>query len=114
MEARPRARAGDEVVSMTSSADRPHCWDPDAVPGTAPPPAVVSEQILVVDGERFRVSEHRRQDRYHCYSYDWLTGPNPGYGFGSSAPQQSNEDHTTAIRYFLADFDPDTGYLSEP
>ena len=24
------------------------------------------------------------------------------------------QEHTTAIRYFLADIDPDTGYLSEP
>ena len=99
---------------MTSSADGQHGWDPDAVPGIAPPPAVVSEQILVVDGARFLVSEHPRQDPYHLYSYDWLTGPNPGYGFGSSGPQLTMEGHKTAIRSFLADIDPDTGYLSEP
>ena len=60
------------------------------------------------------MSEHLGQRGYHVYSYDWPTGPNPGDGFGSSGPQQSTEEHTTAISYFLADIDPDTGYLSEP
>jgi hypothetical protein len=46
---------------MASSADRQQAWDPDAVPGLAPPPAVLSEQVLVVDGERFLVSEHTRR-----------------------------------------------------
>ena len=99
---------------MTSSADRQQGWDPDAVPGIAPPPAVGSEQILVVDGERFLVSDHLGHGRYHVYRYDWLTGHNPGYGFDSAGPQQSMRDHTTAIRSFLADIDPDNGYLSEP
>ena len=86
---------------MTSSADRQQGWDPDAGPGMAPPPAAGSEQLLVVNGERFLVSEHLDQGRRHVYSDDWLTGPNPGYGFGSSGSRQSMQDHTTAIRYFL-------------
>ena len=60
------------------------------------------------------MSEHLGQRGYHVYSYDWPTGPNPGDGFGSSGPQQSAGEHTTAISYFLADIDPDPGYLSEP
>ena len=99
---------------MPHSADGQQDWEPDAVPGLAPPPpAAVSEQILVVEGERFLVGEHPRQGRSHVYSYDWLTGTNPGYGFGSSGPKQTTDDHVTAIRSFLAGIDPETGYLSE-
>lgn len=98
---------------MTSGADHHETQDPDAVPGLAPPPpAPVSGQILVVDGEQFVLREHLRQ--YRVYSYDWLTGPNPGYGFSSSSEQvQHLDDHITAIRSFLSDIDPDTGYLGD-
>jgi hypothetical protein len=90
-------------------------WDPDAVPGLAPPPPeALSEQVLVVDGERFVVREHPRQGGLHVYSYDWLTGPNARYGFGSGGPEQQTSEHVAAIRAFLRDIDPATGYLSEP
>lgn len=50
------------------------------------------------------------------YHYDWLTGPNPGYGFaGGTCPPSTltDEDHIEAIRDFLAEIDPETGYLSD-
>ena len=57
--------------------------------------------------------EHLGQGLYHVYSYDWLTGPNPGYGFGSSGPQQSMQEHHRQP-LLPRRIDPDTGYLGEP
>lgn len=63
-----------------------------------------------VDGELFAVSEGTRGDN----GYIWLTGPNPGYGFGESGPfERSLDDHRAAIRNFLDQIDPETGYLEE-
>jgi hypothetical protein len=96
------------------STDRQRRRGAPAVPAVAPsPPAALTEEVLVVDGERFLLREHAASGRGHVYSYDWLTGPNPGYGFGSSGPSQSPDDHVTAIRGFLSEIDPDTGYLAD-
>jgi hypothetical protein len=97
---------------MKSEPDRPETYDPLAVPGLAPPePAALWEQMVVVEGEQFVLRERVRNGRSHVYDYDWLTGPNPGYGFSSSGPEQSMDDHEAAIRDFLQGIDPDTGYL---
>ena len=63
-----------------------------------------------VDGERFRVTGAAGR-----YDYLWLTGPN-GYGFGSSSnvPEVvTHEEHEEAIRSFLGQIDPDTGYIKD-
>jgi hypothetical protein len=65
---------------------------------------------LDVDGERFAV----RQAGDSGTVYDWLSGPNQGYGFGSSGiPDRSVEEHQESIRGFLAMIDPNTGYIGE-
>ena len=65
---------------------------------------------LDVDGERFAI----RQAEDGGTSYDWLSGPNEGYGFGSSErPNQSVEEHRESIRAFLAMIDPNTGYIGD-
>jgi hypothetical protein len=65
---------------------------------------------LEVDGELFVL----RPDEYGGTDYTWLSGPNPGYGFGESpTPDRSVDEHRESIRAFLADIDPDTGYLTE-
>jgi hypothetical protein len=47
-------------------------------------------------------------------AYDWVSGPNEGYGFGSSGiADQSVEEHRDSIRAFLAMIDPDTGYIGD-
>jgi len=85
-----------------------------AVPGLAPPlPAALSEEAVVVDGEQFVLRERVPESNAYVYDYDWLTGPNPGYGFSSSGPKQSPEDHMAAIRVFLRGIDPGTGYLAD-
>ena len=70
---------------------------------------------IVVAGETFEV----RQSAPGQFSYTWLSGPNPGYGFTSrlgyaamDEPPLAAEDlHTTAIAEFLAAVDPATGFL---
>jgi hypothetical protein len=63
---------------------------------------------LDVDGEVFTV----RRAADGGTAYDWLSGPNDGYGFGSSGlPIRSAEEHRESIRIFLAQIDPATGYI---
>ena len=63
---------------------------------------------LDVDGERFAI----RRTGDGGTAYDWLSGPNKGYGFGSSGtPDRPVEEHREHIRAFLAMIDPDTGYI---
>jgi hypothetical protein len=65
---------------------------------------------LDVDGERFAM----RRAGDGGTAYDWLSGPNEGYGFGSSGiPDQSVEEHRDSIRAFLAMIDPTTGYIGD-
>ncbi|MBB4136959.1 hypothetical protein [Gordonia humi] len=87
---------------------------------------------IVVDGETFIV---RQTDG--VWTYDWVSGPNPNYGFsgrvrgfeyidagagtilpGSGkyvdpAPDTPPPDHEEAIRDFLAMIDPETGYIGD-
>jgi hypothetical protein len=65
---------------------------------------------LDVDGERFAI----RRGEDGGTDYDWLSGPNKGYGFGSSeTPNRSIEEHQESIRAFLALIDPNTGYIGD-
>jgi hypothetical protein len=53
---------------------------------------------LDVEGERFAI--RRFGDGT---VYDWLSGPNKGYGFGSSgSPNRSVEEHQQSIGVFQA------------
>jgi len=78
-----------------------------------PQPEVFTDLgTVTVDGERFAV---RRRDGDGSHHYDWLSGPNHGYGFsvsGGAAPV-GEERHVTAVRGFLAGVDTATGYLAE-
>ncbi|KAA9146218.1 hypothetical protein F6B41_15945 [Microbacterium lushaniae] len=68
---------------------------------------------FTVDGETFAV---RRRDSDGSCHYDWVSGPNDGYGFSVSGGYEpvTREWHVAAIRDFLAGIDPATGYLSYP
>ena len=90
-----------------------HERDPLAVPGVyrgsddAPGPVLFT---LTVDGETFIV----RRAAGGGTTYDWVSGPNEGYGFGSSGPPvQSAAEHREHIRTFLAMIDPVTGYIGD-
>ena len=46
--------------------------------------------------------------------YDWVSGPNENYAFGSSGGQNMTEDwHRENIRKFLTMIDPATGCIAE-
>jgi hypothetical protein len=83
----------------------------DAQPGVAPDdpdPDAEPPFELEVDGEVFEVEYSSSRGS----SYTWLTGPSPGYGFGSSGPKPpSLDDHRQAIRGFLEQIDPETGHI---
>ena len=65
---------------------------------------------LDVDGERFAI----RRAGDGGIACDWLSGPNKGYGFGSSGtPDRPVEEHREHIRDFLAMIDPHTGYIGD-
>ncbi len=54
---------------------------------------------LEVDGEVFVL----RRGEDGGTQYDWTSGRNPGYGFGSSAsPDRPEEEHRRSIRDFSA------------
>jgi len=67
---------------------------------------------IEVDGEAFEVVA--RGDRPGQDDYTWISGPNPGYGFSSASSDgraSTMADREAAIRNFLAQVDPETGYL---
>jgi hypothetical protein len=75
--------------------------------GDAEPPNRVQ-----VDGEVFDVVAER--DRPGQVHYTWVSGPNPGYGFStgtSDGREMSDADIEASIRNFLAQVDPETGYI---
>lgn len=70
----------------------------------------VEERRVSVDGQDFRVHD----GEFGGMAFDWLNGKNPGYGFGSSWPSAQTptlEELRAAIRVFLAQVDPVTGYI---
>jgi len=82
---------------------------PAVYPGTEGRPGPVLF-TLDVDGERFAV----RRAGDGGTGYDWLSGPNEGYGFGSSAPADlPAAEHRKHIRAFLGMIDPETGYIGD-
>jgi len=83
--------------------------DRTALPGVAPHEATAPATRLECDGEVFEV----RRDEHGGTSYTWLSGPNPGYGFGMSPASDDVEQHLRNIRGFLTMIDPRTGYIEE-
>jgi hypothetical protein len=65
-----------------------------------------------VDGEVFDVAA--RRGRPGQYQFDWVSGPNPGYGFAagtSGGRVMDSAEIEESIRDFLASVDPETGYI---
>ena len=82
-----------------------------AAPGVAPssPTDGQAASRLEVDGEAFEL----RSDGFGETHYDWISGPNPGYGFSTSPSPGSYEQHQANIRTFLSMIDPTTGYIED-
>jgi len=67
---------------------------------------------IVVDGEHFDVKE--RPDEPGVYELRRTSGPNEGYGFATSTysgESQTEAELEDAIRNFLSQVDPTTGYI---
>lgn len=83
-----------------------------AEPGVAEPEARVHIARLTVENEVFDVSADPR--RLGSYDYDWVSGPNEGYGFSESRSDRQPttlEEHVEGIRTFLTQVDPVTGHI---
>ncbi|MFV2116153.1 hypothetical protein ACFHW0_27980 [Micromonospora sp. LOL_025] len=79
---------------------------------TRPRYAPVDPIVVTVDGQDFRVREREKPGEY---DFDWLNGPHD-YGFGISraaGAAMTVPEMKEAIRDFLAEIDPATGYLKE-
>ncbi|MFF3856394.1 hypothetical protein [Micromonospora sp. NPDC002575] len=87
--------------------------NPRAVPGLRPDTAGSADatsRTLDVDGETFVL----RSNGFGGTDYTWLSGPNPGYGFGvSPTANLSLDEHIKNIRGFLDIVDPTTGYIED-
>ncbi len=90
---------------------------------TEPGPGLVPEHLrtryaddrvtMTVDGQEFGI--RTRADEPATYDFDWLNGPHD-YGFalsGAAGRAMSVPEMEEAIRDFLAEIDPATGYLRE-
>jgi hypothetical protein len=68
---------------------------------------------FTVDGETFTI---RRRDDDGSLHYDWISGPNDGYGFSvfCGVGPIGRERHSADIREFLSAIDPETGYFYDP
>jgi len=93
---------------------RPAEPEENALPALAPaaPPGLDPVE-LVVDGEIFVVT--RRADTPGTYDFDWISHP-ASYGFTVGSSSDWRPDHvelTEEIRTFLAQNDPESGYLRD-
>jgi hypothetical protein len=84
--------------------------DSHAVPAVYPARPGPVLFTLDVDGELFAIGQGEDDGT----AYNWLSGPNKGYGFASSGPpNRSVEEHQESIRVFLTMIDPKTGYIED-
>jgi hypothetical protein len=68
----------------------------------------------VVHPRRRRRTVRRSPGWRRRHRYDWLSGPNKGYGFGSrGTPNRPVEEHRESTRAFLAMIDPNMGYIGD-
>ena len=81
-------------------------------PAPQDPRTFVELGTFTVDAETFSA---RRSEDDGSTHYDWVSGPNAGYGFSTSGGTEplSRERHLAGIRDFLAGIDPATGYLAD-
>jgi hypothetical protein len=86
-------------------------WRPFPMQHPADPAAALPVRVSV-DGEEFEITASpERPGEYH---YAWISGPNAGYGFSSASSDgrpSTTDDHEEAIRSFLGQVDPETGYI---
>lgn len=91
------------------SGDGNWCAVPGVHTGASGDPVPVALTIEV-DGERFAV----REAVGGGWAYEWVSGPNEGYGFATSGLTAiTDEQHRQAIRSFLSMIDPATGYIGD-
>ena len=115
----PRGLVGLELLEpfhTSASGNYPHLMDEagerrEAVPGLSPDACLQRRPLLYtldVEGESFEVRTHDGGT-----DYNWVSGPNKDYGFGTSARSMSEAEHRADIRHFLSMIEPATGFIAE-
>jgi hypothetical protein len=98
---------------MEQDSSGGHWSDLSALPEASRDAARAADAAAVsleVDGETFvlRPAEHGGTH------YDWVSGRNTGYGFSASVDSRAPlDEHRLSIRSFLAQVDPNTGYIED-
>jgi len=98
-----------------SGGERTGRWlrDLSALPGVVSVTAddAASAAVTVeVDGETCALDP----DEFDGTNFDWLSGPDAGYGFAVSPTRDwSLEEHRECIRTFLAQINPATGFIED-
>jgi hypothetical protein len=64
---------------------------------------------MEVDGELFELRRAADSGTH----YNWVSGPNPGYGFSMSPAPDSVDEDRAHIHDFLGMIDPRTGYVAD-
>jgi hypothetical protein len=87
-----------------------------ALPNNGREELAASARRLSCDGEIFEL----RPEQSGGTHYAWLSGPNQGYGFTTSAllpdagpGRIDDEGHLANIQSFLSMIDPETGYIAD-
>lgn len=71
-------------------------------------------QVVTVEGQTFSVDYD--DDLPGSYHFKWLSGLSPGYGFGLRVSDHARQPQAVlldAIKDFLAQIDPETGYIPD-
>ena len=101
-------------VYADDDSNHPATPNENATPGLAPAaPRGLDPVELVVDGERFVVT--RRAGSSDTYDFAWTSHP-ASYGFsigGNADWHPDRVEMAEQIRSFLAEIDPETGYLRD-
>ena len=67
-----------------------------------------------VDGEVFVIAP--RADTPGQFDYTWISGRDPNYGFSEMRSDRATptmDEFRESIREFLAEIDPETGYMAD-
>ena len=107
----PRRRADSRLVTPSKPTNNGGDWA--AFPAVDPNAQAAAGPVLFnleIDEPLFAV----RLAPGGGWHYDWLNGPNEGYGFASSGPpHRTRDEHRQQVRTFLSMVDPATGYIAD-
>lgn len=118
------ARAADRYSQLPRSVETYTSTHDARTPDGGALATTPTPRRLIVDGEVFEV---RPSGNGQGFDFDWVSGPNPGYGFSSgiattfvpgtepvvASPEVDDQALKAQVRLFLEQIDPETGYIAD-